>query len=200
MGRPRGRGGAPEATPRAQTLRRPAAMTAETGAGACAHGSSRAPGQPRATGAAQEASTPRRPEVRRRRKSARSCAGSGGWDGGAGRSHRSPLPRARQRGRPAGGSGRRLCEKGVYRPGTAKAPHGTDTLESPDRCFRVAVRPRLPAQGSRGVRVRVGGREARGEVCSRLLRSRSVRCAKGHLYSETRGCKTDPDLFPSISN
>lgn len=125
-------------------------MTAETGAGACAHGSSRPPGQPRATGAAQEASTPRRPEVRRRRKSARSCAGSGGWDGGAGRSHRSPLPRARQRGRPAGGSGRRLCEKGVYRPGTAKAPHGTDTLESPDRCFRVSVRPRLPAQGGGG--------------------------------------------------
>lgn len=94
-------------------------------------------------------------------------------------------------GRPAGGS-QRLCDAWVYRTDTPKLEHNTNNFKSQDRCFSVSVPP-CPTPSRDDL-------EATGETCFQFFRNRSVWWTKGNLYLETQEYKTDPDLFPSISN
>ena len=101
-----------------------------------------------------------------------------------GRSKRNPSVRGGgQAGRQAAPDG--PSKKGIYRTDTPQPQRSTNNLKSHGWGFGISASPSPTPSGC---------------VVGRLGEQWAVCCPDGYLYSETRGYKTDPDLFPSISN
>lgn len=82
----------------------------------------------------------------------------------------------------------------MYRMDTARLKYSTNNFRSHDRCSRVSVPlSRTPSRGDQ---------EVTEDICFQrpILGFNLFHVPREYLYLEIGEYKTDPDLFPSISN